>query len=197
MVAVLLAILGVSLWLVAGMLLGRLYSRHRYRQAPGVFRCKIRRLSHDTEEAQWGRPLVHARWVHDVLLVSRGLALVRFAAVPVAGPDPAEPATVTKLGPAPVVAWFHLDDGTTIVAAANSEDDVRLLGPLPTQCRRPTTADTRTRSAGVYRCGGARREGDPRRAITRSNPPVRGDDRFRIRANHGGHLKAACRQEQG
>jgi hypothetical protein len=101
---------------------------------------------------------VHARWVHDVLLVSRGLALVRFAAVPVAGPDPAEPATVTKLGPAPVVAWFHLDDGTTIVAAANSEDDVRLLGPLPTQCSRPTTADTRTRSAWVYRCGGRRRE---------------------------------------
>lgn len=49
MVAVLLAILGVPLWLVAGMLLGRLYSRHRYRQAPGVFRCRLRRLSHDTE----------------------------------------------------------------------------------------------------------------------------------------------------
>jgi hypothetical protein len=134
MVAVLLAILGVPLWLVAGMLLGGMYSRHPYRQAPGVFRCRIRRLSHDTEEAQWGRPLVHARWVHDVLLVSRGLALVWFAAVPVAallaGPDPAEPATVTKLDPAPVVAWFRLDDGTTVVAAANSEDDVRLLGPF-------------------------------------------------------------------
>ena len=134
MVAVLLAVLGVPLWLVAGMLLGGLYSRHRYRQAPGVFPCKIRRLSDDTDEAQWDRRLVHARWVHDVLLVSRGLALVRFTAVPVAalvaGPDPAEPTTVTKLGPAPVVAWFRLDDGSTIVAAANGEDDVRLLGPF-------------------------------------------------------------------
>jgi hypothetical protein len=41
MVAVLLAILGVPLWLVAGMLLGRLYSRHRYWQAPGVSAARI------------------------------------------------------------------------------------------------------------------------------------------------------------
>ena len=106
-VAIVLALLGVPVWLVVGMLLGGLYTRRRYRRAPGVFRCKIRMLSGspgDDPSPGWGRAPAYGRWVHDVLVVSRGLALVRFAALPVAavtsGPRKGDPTGVKGLGPA-------------------------------------------------------------------------------------------------
>jgi hypothetical protein len=144
MVAVILAVLGVPIWLVAGMLLGALYSRRRYRRAPGVFRCKIRQLSRGTSSDSgdldgdestpaWGRAPAYARWVHDVLLVSRGVALVRLAALPVAavaaGPRTAHPPMVKGLGPAPVVVSLRLDDGSVIELAAAEDDDVTIWGP--------------------------------------------------------------------
>jgi hypothetical protein len=45
MVAILLAVLGVPLWLVVGMVLGALYGRPRFKQAPSVFGCKVRLIT--------------------------------------------------------------------------------------------------------------------------------------------------------
>ncbi len=136
MVAIVLALLGVPVWLVVGMLLGGLYTRRRYRRAPGVFRCKIRMLSGspgDDPSPGWGRAPAYGRWVHDVLVVGRGLALVRFAALPVAAvtspPTKGDPTGVKGLGPAPVVVSLRLDDGSVIELAAAHDDDVRILGP--------------------------------------------------------------------
>ena len=87
MVAILLAVVGVPLWLVAGMVLGALYSRHRFKQAPGVFRCKLRLIAGTAGSLKttWGRAPAYGRWVHDVLLVNQGLALVRVMPIPVTG----------------------------------------------------------------------------------------------------------------
>lgn len=114
MVAILLAALGVPLWLVVGMVAGTLYSRHRFGQIPGVFRCKVRLVTGTVGslKTRWGRVPAYGRWVHDVLLINQGLALIRVLPIPVAGvvtgPDKADPAEIKRLGPAPQVvpcAW--------------------------------------------------------------------------------------------
>jgi hypothetical protein len=107
MIAILLALLGVPLWLVAGMVLGALYSRRRFKQAPEAFRCKVRLVSGtgSSLKTTCGRMPGYARWVHDVLLVNQGLALIRILPIGVVevvtGPDKGDPAEAKRLGPAP------------------------------------------------------------------------------------------------
>lgn len=136
MVAILLAVVGVPLWLVAGLVLGALYSRHRFKQAPGVFRCKLRLVAGTAGslKTRWGRAPAYGRWVHDVLLVNQGLALVRVLPIPVtgvvAGPDKADPAVIKRLGPAPRVLSLRAEGGSSIELAAGEPDELRMLGPF-------------------------------------------------------------------
>jgi hypothetical protein len=136
MIAILLAVLGVPLWLLAGMVLGALYSRRRFKQAPEVFRCKIRQVSGTggSLKATWGRMPGYARWVHDVLLVNQGLALVRVLPIPVVevvtGPDKGDPAEIKRLGLAPRVLTLRLDGDSTVELAAGDQDELRMLGPF-------------------------------------------------------------------
>ena len=133
MVAILLVALGIPLWLVAGVVLGALYSRHRFKQAPAVFRCKVRLVAGTVSSLKttWGRAPAYGRWVHDVLLVNQGLALVRVLPIPVvqvvAGPNAA---AVKRLGPAPRVLSLRVDGGSTIELAAAEPDELRMLGPF-------------------------------------------------------------------
>jgi hypothetical protein len=118
------------------MVLGALYSRHRFKQGPGVFRCKIRMVAGTVGllKTTWGRAPAYGRWVHDVLLVNQGLALVRVLPVAVigvvAGPDKANPAEVKRLGPAPMVLTLRAEEDSTIVLAAGEPDRLRMLGPF-------------------------------------------------------------------
>jgi hypothetical protein len=136
MVAILLALLGVPLWLVVGMVLAALYSRRRFRQAPGVFRCKLRLVAGTVGalKTTWGRTPSFGRWVHDVLLINQGLALVRVVPIPVAGvvagPEKADPAELKRLGPAPKVLRLRVDGGSAIELAAGEPDELRMLGPF-------------------------------------------------------------------
>jgi hypothetical protein len=136
MVAILLALLGVPLWLVVGMVLGALYSRRRFKQAPGVFRCKLRLAAGTVGSlrATWGRVPAYGRWVHDVLLVNQGLALVRVVPIPVVGvvarPEKADPAEIRRLGPVPKVLRLRVDGGSTVDLAAGEADELRMLGPF-------------------------------------------------------------------
>ena len=136
MIPILLAVLGVPLWLVVGMVLGALYSRHRFRQVPGVFRCKLRLVSGTVGplKTTWKRMPAYGRWVHDVLLVNQGLALVRVLPVPAAGiltgPDTADPAEVKRLGPDPRVVTLRVDGGSSVELAAGEPDELRMLGPF-------------------------------------------------------------------
>lgn len=146
MVAILLVALGVPLWLVAGMVLGALYSRHRHKQSPGVFRCKVRLVDGTAGSLRrtWGRLPACGRWVHDVLLINQGLALVRVLPVPVAemvaGPDKADPAEVRRLGPAPMVVTLRADGEATIALAAGEPDELRMLGPFADAAAPPPTS---------------------------------------------------------
>src|SRR6266508_3004502 len=86
MIWILLAALGVPLWLVAGALSAGLLSRRSFRRAPGVFKSKLRLRQgkiHGLDDS-WPRVPGYGLWAHDVLIVHTGLALVRNTVYPVA-----------------------------------------------------------------------------------------------------------------
>jgi hypothetical protein len=80
---VVLAALGIPLWMVAGARIATLRSRREFKRAPDVFAAKLRLVSGEMTglKASWPRRPLYARWVHDVLLIHRGLALVRSGAL--------------------------------------------------------------------------------------------------------------------
>jgi hypothetical protein len=131
-VVALFLLVGVPIWLVVGMLGAGLWARRRFTRLPAVFKCKLRTTSGAAAgvDDHWPRLPVYARWVHDVLLVHRGVALVRNIALPVAavtaGPAPGSAQEVNRLGNAPVVLTARLDSGAVVQVAANRADAVQL-----------------------------------------------------------------------
>jgi hypothetical protein len=83
MIWILLGGLGVPIWLIVGALGGAFWSRRKFQHSSGVFPCKVRIAAGSEDLGKWPRTTVYARWVHDVLLVHAGLALVRYRALPV------------------------------------------------------------------------------------------------------------------
>lgn len=69
----LLAVLGVPIWLIVGVLIAAVVHRRRFQRSPGVFPLRMRAPAGG--DGDWSRRL-HGRWVHDVLLTNGGLALV-------------------------------------------------------------------------------------------------------------------------
>jgi hypothetical protein len=71
MVWVLLAAIGVPVWIVVGLLIGALYHRSRAKRWPGVFKAKLRRDAGETTDrkAKWRG--AYGLWVHDVPSPSR------------------------------------------------------------------------------------------------------------------------------
>jgi hypothetical protein len=118
----LLAILGVPIWLVVGVLTGALLSRRRFRAQGDVFALSRREEGED----DWPRRRVYGRYVHDVLVVNSGLALVRTSVQPVDHLDPIPvDGTVRKL--IDPQAWtVTLEDGQRFDIAVAAADAHRL-----------------------------------------------------------------------
>ena len=73
MIWALLAILGVPIWLIIGILIGVLMSRRAFKQKPGVFEVRVRAQNSD----KWPRSASYGRVVSDVFVVDHGVALLR------------------------------------------------------------------------------------------------------------------------
>jgi hypothetical protein len=133
----LLALLGVPIWLLVGMIGAAVWSRRNFARTPGVFKAKVRRVGGDISGVpdSWPRRAAYARWVHDVLLVHHGVALVRNIPLPVADRDarvePVDGEAVKGLGDAPRVATFRLDSGAVAQIACAGADADLLSGPFP------------------------------------------------------------------
>jgi hypothetical protein len=69
----LVAILGVPIWLVVGVLVGVVLSRRNFQRDDGVFAFNVR----PERAPKWPRQVVYGRRVRDVLVTNRGAALVR------------------------------------------------------------------------------------------------------------------------
>jgi hypothetical protein len=131
MIWIVLAALGVPVWLLVGGLLYALRLRRRVRRTPGMFPCRLRPAGPAVEEARWSRAKQHAGWVHDVLLVHRGPALARYEAFAVASVSgPVAATTVKGLGEMPSVLRLHLDDGRLIDLAVRSQNATPATGPF-------------------------------------------------------------------
>jgi hypothetical protein len=140
----LLAALGVPPLLVAGMLLAVLLTRRRITHGPGVFKARVK-----TEEGslpglkeKWSA--VHAVWVHDVLLLFKGLSRARVQPLPVMaivqGPQPIA-SQVKGLGEAPQAMRLRLDNGAEVTVAASAASEAAAL-PAPAKERLFRGADT-------------------------------------------------------
>lgn len=71
MIWALLALLGIPIWLIIGALLATLMQRRRVLAAEGVFYYRVR------TDKGWSRTKGVARWVSDVLIRYKGIALLR------------------------------------------------------------------------------------------------------------------------
>jgi hypothetical protein len=130
MIVILLALLGIPLWLLVGGLLATLVARRRRRRTPGMFLCKLRTTGPEDDDG-WPRTKSYACWAHDVLLVHHGLALVRYEALPVASVGgPPIPSTAKGVGDRPVSLRLHLDDGRVIELATPRPEATTAAGPF-------------------------------------------------------------------
>jgi hypothetical protein len=132
MIWVLLAALGVPIWLVVGGLLAALWNRRRVRRLPDVFPCKLRTLSADDTYGRWSRGTACGRWVHDVLLVHEGLALGRTVPLPVRDirGSLTRPVGVKLRGGELASIELSLDGGSTVEVAALASSAHLLSGPF-------------------------------------------------------------------
>jgi hypothetical protein len=131
LISVILATIGVPIWLVVGMLALAFWSRRQFQKAPGVFPCRVREVLGSGEEAGWGRPESYGRWVHDVLLLHSGLALIRYRALPVASVEkPIASAEGTRFKGDAVSIQLRLDDGSVVEVAGPAEARQLLVGPF-------------------------------------------------------------------
>jgi hypothetical protein len=132
MIWVLLAPLGVPIWLVAGGLVAALWNRRRVRRTPDAFPCRFRSLSGEDGSGNWIRGTACGRWVHDVLLLNHGLALARSTALQVRDIQGAvsRPVGVKLRGGAAVSIQLSLDDASTVEVAAPESFAHLLSGPF-------------------------------------------------------------------
>src|SRR5690348_16245095 len=95
---------GVLVW--AGWLAWR--AHREFATEPGTFRCRVRVRSAALPgfSARWSRRRCHARWVHDVLVIRRGILVPQVYPLPVHVAEgelvELDPLRVRRLGPVPV-----------------------------------------------------------------------------------------------
>ena len=73
MIWAVLALLGIPIWLIVGALMAVWQIRRAVKRQPGVFEVSVRNAGAD----KWPRQPSYARVIRDVLVLNRGLALLR------------------------------------------------------------------------------------------------------------------------
>jgi len=76
---ILLATLGIPIWLIVGALIAVWQIRRTVKRQPGVFEVSVRTAGTD----KWPRQPSYARVIRDVLVLNRGVALLRAEVHPV------------------------------------------------------------------------------------------------------------------
>src|SRR4051794_18672641 len=127
MVLMLVLLIGLPLCLLLGTLPGPIVSRRTWARQPGSFRATVRIESGKVRGLRQGRRRKHyvAVWYHDVLIIRRGLIVVRF--YPLAA---REAAGVTGVAGDMVSMRLRLDEGGVIVVTAQRRAMSRMVGPF-------------------------------------------------------------------
>lgn len=124
MIWAILAILGVPIWLIVGILTGMGISRRRFKQHPDVFAVNIR----PEGAKKWPRRVSYVRLVRDVLVIARGVALLRTG---IYGIDAVSDFDIVEGPSKPAGAvgrLVSLDDGSKNEVAVAAEEAFRFEG---------------------------------------------------------------------
>lgn len=122
MIWALLALLGIPIWLIVGMLVGIMLTRRAFKQQPGIFAVAVREENAD----KWPRQPTYGRLVHDVLVLNRGAAFLRVEIHAIAAVEQLDIGDGPK-SPAPALGRLvTLDDGTRLELALTDTDAKRL-----------------------------------------------------------------------
>jgi hypothetical protein len=130
---ILLATLGVPVWLTVGAIVATKMSARAHRTTPGAFPCKLRDLPATGPPGRWGLGTGYGRWVHDVLIVHSGVGLIRYRALAVRSVDPpTRPGPSVKLkGGGPVTSFrLRTDDGGVHEVATALSSEALAMGPF-------------------------------------------------------------------
>ena len=127
MIWALLALIGVPIWLIVGVLVGAFISRRRFLSQPGVFRMKLRA----SDARGWPRRAAYGRVVHDVLVVNAGLALVRTSLYPVVDATASTETEPVKPFGRPQILDLEFEDGSAARLAVD-ESQFGLVESLTT-----------------------------------------------------------------
>ena len=121
-----------------GLLIAGLVARVQFIRAEQTFRCRIRITDYPfpSSPEPWPRRRMRATWVHDVLVVHRGVLHSRTLTFAVRGADGALRSScqreISRLGAQPVVLSLQLDDERKVDIAAPHSDRTALVGPFLT-----------------------------------------------------------------
>ena len=116
------AILGVPIWFIVGFLLAVLLTRRRFKQQPDVFVIAVRAENSD----KWPRQLAYGRRVRDVLVLNRGLALLRTEINAIDSVSPLEIGDGPRHTADALGRIVTFDDGTRCEVAVARRDAERL-----------------------------------------------------------------------
>ncbi len=127
MIWVILAFVGVPLWLIAIALLMLFFRNRKLRKRPGNIPVRVLRPG----KKRWTSG--HGLWVSDVFAWRGSPAawnedLFQVSGVSLRAADSAEREKLHRIGDEPVVASFTLPEGTTFEVAARGEHRSRLAG---------------------------------------------------------------------
>jgi hypothetical protein len=126
------AALGVPTGVVIGAVVGAHLSRRAHVHAPGAFICRARRNPSSGKPGRWTKGTASARWVHDVVIVNSGMALVHYDVFPVREVQgPSRRVHDVKLrGVRDTISFsLSLDDGSSVDLVV--PEDAELLAPGP------------------------------------------------------------------
>ena len=128
MVWIVLALLGVPVWLIAIGITAVVYRNRALRSRPGNMAVRLRKSS----GKRWVRG--NAIWIHDVFAFRGSPAAWREALLWVSAISSRSPAgdDAHKLRRMdhPVIGLFAIEDGTTVEVAADGDRQATLLGPF-------------------------------------------------------------------
>ena len=123
LISAILYVLGVPLWMLVGAVILIIWNSKRVKKQPGVFPLKVRpkRDPDGDKKPKWPRGVSYAQWIHDVVIVRKGPALILTVPYGIKKvevyPQDADPEEVKGLGDHPHLAQVRLDDDTILEVA--------------------------------------------------------------------------------
>jgi hypothetical protein len=127
MAYVIMAFLGIPIWLLVAVAAIMLWKRYRFKKQPGVFPARLRLESGSFDGLSEKSMSGYCVWVHDVLLVHKGMSLGNTMPVGVAAAEETK-----RLGDKIMYFRFRLDDGAILQMSGFDDDEVLAQGPFAT-----------------------------------------------------------------